>query len=242
MAVRRAVDYPVGPVVSLWRSGVAVAFALAACAGCTGQNLYTTPRSLGDRGGQAVVAPQAVIRRKLPPSTCFVDGVDVCSSREGSPLPLLQAGYRMSLGERGEVGVHGGVDAWGVDGKWNTIRTHHFDLALLGRLSLGSALRTHHEEAKTRPGLLLQVPVLLGLNLGPITLVTSPGYTLVGDDGARLTHALRLGAGLQMRITSGFELMPEASVLHDVHGPLDLDTLTVGLGFLFPNLADHSSP
>ncbi|MBX3219590.1 MAG: hypothetical protein KF795_03655 [Labilithrix sp.] len=163
-------------------------------------------------------------------------------SGEPPPLPLIHAAYRTGIGERGEVGLHGGLDTWGVDGKWNALRTPHFDLALLGRLSLAiRSLRTHRpSEPEARSGLLLHLPILLGIDLGPVTFVASPGYTVVGDAAGRLTHAIRAGAGVQVPVTSGFALMPEASLLHDVYGPTWLDTVTVGLGFIFPNLADSS--
>ena len=231
-----------------WRASLARTCALVACAGCTGQNLYTTPRPLGQQEGQAIVAPQVAFRPKRPPLTnCFVDGADLCATHDASEqppsFPFPHAAYRTGIGERGEVGVHGGLDAWGLDGKWNALRTRYFDLALLGRASLVfRSLRTHRpdEPSRMRSGLLLHVPVLLGVNIGRFTFVASPGYTVVGDAAGRLTHALRVGAGVHIRVTSGFALMPEASILHDVYGPVWLDTVTVGLGFIFPNLADSA--
>ena len=214
-------------------------------AGCTGQNLYTTPRTLGEeQGGQGIVAPQLAFRPKRRVVQCFVDGEDQCAEQEGSPVPLLHAAYRTGIGGRGEVGFHGGADTWGVDGKWNAVRTRYFDIALLGRLSIAIySLRTHRPgKPEARSGMLLHLPVLLGFNLGRFTFVASPGYTVAGDAAGRLTHALRAGAGVQVRVTSGFALMPEASILHDVYGPTWLDTVTVGLGFIFPNLADSSRP
>jgi hypothetical protein len=225
-----------------WRS-LTLACALVTCAGCTGQNLYTTPRTLSEeQGGQVIVAPQAAFRPKRKVTECFVNGEDQCASEEGSPVPLLHGGYRTGIGDRGELGFHGGADAWGVDGKWNAVRTPYVDLALLGRLSVAiNSLRAHRPGTpEARTGLLLHVPVLLGINLGRFTFVASPGYVVAGDAAGRLTHALRAGAGVQVRVASGFALMPEASILHDVYGPAWLDSLTVGLGFIFPNLADTS--
>jgi hypothetical protein len=228
-----------------WGASLTRTCALLACAGCTGQNLYTTPRTLGEQGGQAIVAPQIAFRPTRPRLTdCFEDRCASYDASEKPPqFPVPHAAYRTGIGERGEVGAHGGVDAWGVDGKWNALRTPHFDLALLGRASwVFASLRTHRldEPSRVRSGVLLHIPILLGINVDRFTLVVSPGYTVVGDAAGRLTHALRAGAGVQVRVTSGVALMPEASILHDVYGPVWLDTFTVGLGLIFPNLADSS--
>ncbi len=214
---------------------------LAACVGCTGQNFYTTPRTLGDDRGQAILAPQVVLGPNLAVG-CDDSKPPHCVG-ESSALPLLHAAYRKGVGERGEVGLHGGVDAFGFDAKWNAIRSTYVDLALAGRLSIALySLHAHRLETSTaQSGALLHLPVMLGFNAGSFTFVASPGYTAVGDATGRLTHALRIGAGVQARISSGFALMPEASLLHDVHGPIWLDSVTLGLGFLFPNLPDSST-
>ena len=217
------------------------------CAACTGQNLYTTPRTLPEDRGQVIIAPQIAFRPKRPPMTdCSEDRCARSDTSEKPPqFPVPHAAYRTAIGERGEVGVHGGIDAWGADGKWNALRTATFDLALFARLSyVVASLPTHRrdEPSRAHSGLLLYVPILLGLNLGRFALVASPGYTVVVDAAGRLTHALRAGAGVQVRVTSGFALMPEASILHDVYGPAWLDTVPAGLGFIFPNLAAPSKP
>jgi len=36
--------------------------------------------------------------------------------------------------------------------------------------------------------------------------------------------------------------MPEASILYDVYGPVWLDTVVAGVGFIFPHLAASSPP
>jgi len=67
---------------------------------------------------------------------------------------------------------------------------------------VGRELSSNHrpdEPNRVRSGLLVHLPVLLGINFGRFTFVASPGYTVVLDAAGRLTHALRAGAGVGWR-------------------------------------------
>ncbi len=222
---------------------VTLAQTCLALAGCVSQNFYTTPRTVGARTGQVVVAPQFTVVPECEQADAVRRRTRVCD-RDPSGLPALHVAFRRGIGERGEVAVVGGGDLWGLDAKWNAVRTEYFDLALLARLGYGYDSVTRHDRVGGkwfRDGLFLHVPIMFGLNLGPVTLVASPGYVVVGDTAGQLTHGLRAGAGLQIRFTSGFAIMPEASVMHDVYGPARLDFPKLGLGFIFPNLPGSGS-
>ncbi len=58
----------------------------AACAGCTGQNSYTTPRTLGDDRGQAILAPQVVLGPNLAAACDDSSSASLCGKSSAFPL------------------------------------------------------------------------------------------------------------------------------------------------------------
>jgi hypothetical protein len=222
--------------------GSACAIAVA-CASCTGQSLYTTPRTLRADDAQVILAPEYMAHTRaakpLRP-TGFDDGA------EAPPPPtvtLMHAGLRTGVGERGEVAMHGDLPgSFGVDGKWNAVRTGPFDLAFMARFT-ASGVYTQPVNGPYRDerqgGAFLHLPILLGFNVDRLTFVLSPGsVTLVNPQG-RLTEGVRAGAGVQLRITPRLALHPEVSWMHEVAGPTDMAYAAVGLGIIFVKLPTY---
>lgn len=205
------------------------------CASCTGQSLYTTPRTLSADDVQVILAPEYVTRtRASKPAPPLVD--------PGSEAPppvasgAFHVGLRTGVGERGELGMHGDLPgSFGVDGKWNAIRTAPFDLALMARFTAsGGATQPvdgpYHDKGSV--GAFLHLPVLLGFNVDRLTFVLSPGSVTVASSTGRFTEGVRTGAAVQVRITSRFAIQPEASWMHEIAGPTDMGYAAVGLGFI----------
>jgi hypothetical protein len=212
------------------------------CTACTGQSLYTTPRTAPDDASQWTLAPEAQFRtRHWKPAP----GPDGAAERIPQWAPALVADYRSGVGERGEIGLHAGLaDAFGVDVKWNAVRTEPFDLALMGRVVL-SVAQTQKREGETRDDgaggrVLVHLPLLLGFNAGPVTFVASPGGA-VAVDAHGATLAARIGLGIQFRLAPWFALQPEATWMTDVAGPSDLGVATAGLGILFAHLPRYAA-
>lgn len=225
------------------RVGNACAAGIAvACASCTGQSLYTTPRTLRADDVQVILAPEYVTRtRTAKPGRPSIEGSD-----EPPPPPATGAfhvGLRTGVGERGEVAMHGDLPgSFGVDGKWNAVRTAPFDVALMARITAsGFASQPvngpYHDEGYV--GAFLHLPVLLGFNVDRLTFVLSPGGVTLMNPQGRLTQGVRAGAAVQLRITSRFALHPEASWMHEVAGPTDMGYAALGLGFIFRALPSY---
>jgi hypothetical protein len=221
-----------------WPALIAVA-----CTSCTGQLLYTTPRTLRADDVQVILAPEYMARTRaakpLRP-TGFDDGA------EAPPPPtvtLMHAGLRTGVGERGEVAMHGDLPgSFGVDVKWNVVRTAPFDLALMTRFTVaGLTTQPVNGPYRDQPGAggFLHLPILLGFNVDRLTFVLSPGSATLMNAQGRLTQGVRTGAAVQLRITSRFALQPEASWMHEVAGPTDMAYAAVGLGIIFVKLPSY---
>jgi hypothetical protein len=213
--------------------------ALVACTACTGQSLYTTPRTVADGRAQLIVAPEYGFRTRRVKQE---EGLD--SSALPAGLPALHADLRTGVGARGEVGIHSDlIGAFGIDGKWNAVRTGPFDLAFLLRLTASAQRGPQTTDGPYRDDAslhtFLHLPVLVGFNVNPFTFVLSPGTVTLLDGHGRLTQGLRLGAGVQLRLAPWFAVHPEVSWMREVVGPTDMGFATVGLGFLFANLPAH---
>jgi hypothetical protein len=214
------------------------------CAGCTGHALFTTPRTVTEQTGQTILAPAFSFPTKHRPSNCLESAPTCEDTSLQVQLPGVHAAYRYGIAERVEIGVYGGIDSYGADVKWNAVRTRFFDLALLPRLSVVVlGLRSYRPPPNEYAfsGNILHLPVLLGLNLGPVTLVASPGAAVVLDWLGRFTLAARAGGGVQVRVASWLAIQPEVDFTADVAGPSAVNVATVGIGFAFPT-APYATP
>ncbi|MBX3189426.1 MAG: hypothetical protein KF819_20550 [Labilithrix sp.] len=151
-------------------------------------------------------------------------------------IPRFSASWRTGVGERFEIGMQAGIlSPVGFDVKWNPVRGRTFDLAFMTRGSLSVSLGQRHEgtsEELNSTGVLgvVHLPVLLGLNAGPVTFVGSPGGAIAFDRRGT-TAAVRAGLGIQIRLRRRFAVQPEVTWMSDVKGPTDLGFVTIGLAF-----------
>lgn len=213
------------------------------CASCTGQSLYTTPRTLRADDVQVILAPEymAHTRAEKPlPPTGVDDGAE---SPPPSTVTLMHAALRTGVGERGEVAMHGDLPgSFGVDGKWNAVRTAPFDLAFMARFTV-AGLNTQPVSGpyRDKPGAggFFHLPILLGFNVDRVTFVLSPGVVTLVNAQGHLTQGVRAGAGVQLRFTSRVALQPEVSWMHEVAGPTDMAYAAVGLGIIFLKLPSY---
>ncbi|MBX3199255.1 MAG: hypothetical protein KF894_14075 [Labilithrix sp.] len=208
--------------------------------GCTGQSYYGTPRTTPRGTFHAVIAPE--MRGRLAPRQAN-------SAEEEDPLVPglgLQTAFRYGVHDRVDVGFH--TYAFGVVGgdmKWNFLRSAHVDLGLSPRLSfaLGSTRARERREADVAAGGMFgHMPAMLGINLGPTTLVVSPGGALHVDTYGRATVGWRAGVGVQIRLTKRFALQPEATYMNDLAGPANMEVATAGLGLLIDGLPSYGAP
>ena len=189
---------------------------------------------------QIVRAPEYGFRtRKVKPPDPGTSG-DQNEAPPPSQTFALHSGLRGGAGQRGEVGMYTDLGSFGIDGKWNAIRTVPFDLALLARLAVSftPSQPVHGPYGNATGflgglGTLLHLPVLMGFNVGRLTFVLSPGGATLLDFHGHITQAVRLGGAVQLRIASWFAIQPEGSWMHEVVGPTDMGYATVGLGLLF---------
>ncbi len=187
---------------------------------------------------QWVLAPEYWTRTRAAKSVDPKGSADLMGLARATGA--MHVGFRTGIGEHGEVGLQGDLPgSLGIDGKWNAVRTGPFDLAFLARVTASGMVTqptSGHYADEAGLSTFLHLPVLLGFNVDRVTIVLSPGATTLLNGQGRVTQGVRLGAGVQVRIATGFAVHPEASWMREVAGPTDLGIATVGLGFLFPKL------
>lgn len=218
---------------------------------CTGQSLYTTPRTVGDDRTQWIAAPQIELTTlKNPPKRCTIRQLeedarefraDGCSNTNniGHAVPTAQFTHRIGVSERVEVGIFfpAGI---GADLKWHAIHAGPFDLALIPRASFALfTLRRNRppDQYYGFSGIVMQAPILASLTAGPIAFVVSPGPVEVFDFDGGITHGLRMGFGIQWKILDHFALHPEASLMEEYAGPAELNSVVLGIGIIWKHVA-----
>lgn len=219
--------------LALWlagrgRPGVLGALALLAlCSGCLSPNLYGTPRTT-PRGKIVQIAGVEGVAYK---------DSDIEKGKKWSGFPYVP-GYQLRYGLKDDLDVgfqFSGASSLGANLKINPVRTRRFDLAFEPGVQVAAL-----------PAPLLatffQVPALLGFNFGEsVSLMLSPGVlasiTRTSDDILwwRNGFWLRAGGGLNFRVTHGFAIQPEVTVLRLLgsSGPV---ILMPGVGFSYGGL------
>lgn len=237
-----------------------VATALAAPSlGCASPNLYTTPRAIAKGKNAFVVAPElvALSYRERP-------GAPRAQVARAAPaVPVIAA--REAITDRVDVGLRlANVTSLGVDAKVELLRGPVLDVAITPSAMLlrpppilpgDGAISLDTKQQFLAGGASFGLPLLVGINLGRVTLLTSPGIghglaylRIVDTEQPTALRAalfdtgllLRLGLGLQARITDRFALQPEMTALRSVRsdGPLQV---SLGLAMIFGQSA-HAPP
>ncbi|HSN97885.1 MAG TPA: hypothetical protein VLS89_06290 [Candidatus Nanopelagicales bacterium] len=211
--------------------------ALAALAtglcGCPNPNSYGTPRT---------VAPGELSH------SVAVEGFGYTNEGDGGFLPTLPS-YQLRIGATDfmDVGVQvRNLTSLGVDVKLNPVRGV-FDLAV----DPGAQYFFVTSGDATVHVAYLHAPLMLGLNPSDwFSVVLTPGFTygIIGgsfDNGSESASQtvdgaiLRGGLGLNFRISDGFAIHPEGTVMKMLEG--DGLVYNVGIGFNFgalPSFAD----
>lgn len=194
--------------------------------GCPSPNTYATPRT---------VEPGEVAH-----STALevVDFTEEGGGGGGIVNPLVYT-MRVGVADRVDLGLRlSAMLSAGADVKWNPIRGP-VDVAL----NPGFQLVPGHSNESPTSGY-VHVPLLVGLNFSrSSSLILAPGITRgVGEpwlsSGWEQPSVIadrtfmRLGAGWNQRVTDGFAIQPEVTILKTFASP-EITTYTVGLGFNF---------
>jgi hypothetical protein len=193
---------------------------MASCAGgCYSPSLYHTPRTL-PRGQLAVtvaIEPAAIVEADH-------NGRVVVASK---PLPAVLAVVRYGLAHRVETSLSYGPNSPRTGAlalKVQVVRSPYLDVALLPRVASGLVSRFTNpfgapcEGAYCNATFVLEpsLSALLGVNLGPTTIVVAPGVvrTIVPN----LRPSYRLSVGVQWRFSKVFALHPEVTYMPEPYG------------------------
>ncbi|MDB4935749.1 MAG: hypothetical protein JWP87_2721, partial [Labilithrix sp.] len=85
---------------------------------------------------QVILAPEYMAHTRAAKPLRPTGGDDGAETPPPPTLGGMHAGLRTGVGERGEVAMHGDLPgSFGVDGKWNAVRTGPFDLAFMARFT-----------------------------------------------------------------------------------------------------------
>ena len=214
---------------------------------CPNPNTYSTPRTAGSGRVNHSIAAEAW-------GFGFTDSATnttVSTTLPTAPTYTVHVG----LGDQFELGARiANMSSIGGDLKWNPIRSRTFDAAIdpgFQFFRIGTSDSTGNSASISAT--YIHLPVLLGLNLSKsVTLVASPGVaigiisgsvtdsTSNRDSASATTGPLaRFGVGADFRLTQGFALHPEVTLLHSFRdGATNL--YMFGLGFNFGSLPSYN--
>jgi hypothetical protein len=231
------------------RAGVLVVFAVFV-AGCPNPNTYGVPRTTPPGKVSHSLALEAF---NVSAVTARSTGGRVQTERNSATFPHLPSYLlRIGLDDRVDLGLRvANLSTLGADVKWNFIRTSAFDLAVdpgvqLAYYSLNAA-GTNASGSESIFLYNLHAPLLFGINAGDVTFVPSAGVMFGGTSQnvttttdrdatdtaiGTQTFYLRAGLGVNVRVSRGFALHPEVTVLRGftVIEPM---FVTFGVGFNF---------
>lgn len=241
------------------RARIAAACVVAATsiflAGCPNPQTYGVPRttpagkishSISLEGLNASVLQQ--------PSSITAGGTQPERERGSSTVPTLPSYMmRIGLGDRLDLGLRVvNLSSFGIDLKWNFLRTQAFDMAIAPHPQLAyytvlsTSLFLYH----------LHLPILFGINVSDsVSLVPSIGATYTGvstdivnrNDASTRDSAItaqtlyaRAGFGVNIRASKSFAVHPEATVLRGFT-ILEPMFITFGVGFNFGALPRYGA-
>jgi hypothetical protein len=215
-------------------------------AGCPNPNTYATPRTAGSGHINHSIAIESW-------GFSFKDsaGNTVSATLPTAPTYSLHVG----IGDQFEIGARiANMSSLGGDLKWNPIRSRVFDAAIDPSFQYFQLSTTTGSGGDTSFSVTyFHVPVLLGLNLSKsVTLVATPGVSYglasastntTSSDRAQAsgtTGALaRFGVGASFRVTNGFALHPEITLLHSFRSET-ANLYMIGLGFNFGGMPSYA--
>jgi hypothetical protein len=189
---------------------------LFAASGCISMNTFETPRTL-DAG-------------ELSHSISLTSYVDPDRVR---PVPMPAYSLQIGVADRFDIGIQAATPGrLRVGAKYNPVRTEWFDAAI----ALGGWIGfVPHEVGNDDHNLMLgaDLPILLGINLGPASIIPFAGPGVVYSPNGQIAGwTVRTGLGVGIEVASGVRLHPEVSTTIDpVRGePIDY---AFGMGVVF---------
>jgi hypothetical protein len=222
--------------------------------GCPNPNTYATPRTAGS----------GRINHSIAIESWGFSFKDSAGGTVSATLPTLPTySLHIGLGEEFEIGGRiANMSSLGADLKWNPIRSRGFDAAIDPSFQYFQISTSDGSGTDTALSVsYFHLPVLLGFNLAKsVTLVATPGvsYGLASasasanssdrSQASGTTGALaRFGIGASFRISPGFALHPEVTLLHSFRtGSVNLYMFGLGFNFggmpSYADLEDSSGP
>lgn len=219
--------------------------------GCPNPNIYGTPRTTPKGKVSHTIAAETVGYR-VDLNEDYEDYEEVENSFEqGFTMPTLPTYIlRVGIAERLDFGFRAAnvASSLGFDFKWNLVRSPVFDVALDPMVQWAFALDITH----------VHFPVLLGINASEsFSVVLTPGIVYgysdeLEDIDTDLSRVLatdgfsaRMGVGFNVRISQGFAIQPEVTLIRSIqdHPDSEFDSVLMyvfGVGFNLANLPDFS--
>jgi hypothetical protein len=197
-----------------------IGIALGPCfLSCYSPSLYQTPRTL-PRGQLAVavaIEPAAIVEAGQ-------NGRVVVATK---PLPAVLAVMRYGLAHRIETSLSYGPNSPRTGAlalKLQVVRTPYVDVAILPRLTGGFVSRFNNPFGPPCDGAYCNARfvfepsliAMLGVNIGPTTVVVAPGVVRAIVPSVRPSY--RLTIGVQWRLSKLFALHPEVTYMPEPFG------------------------
>lgn len=224
-------------------AGAAGAALAVLCSGCPDPNIYGTPRTTPPGKLSQVAAVQFGRYQFGDPKQDPDESEDTTT--------ILPPTYQVRLGvlDTVDVGVHLALlSSLGADVKWNFVKTDSFDMAI------DPGLQAWYSDScspggRSRGQLFGYLPLVFGVNASDVvTLVPTAGIaygcmssppTRFGSDAAAARGlVMRVGFGLDVRLTPRFGFHPELTYLRylGLDSQPTLSWVALGLGFNFGSL------
>ncbi len=225
--------------------------------GCPNPNVYGTPRTTPVGKVSHTVAAEA-FGIAFDSETIDPNTGEVTKERVTATVPMPPT-YQIRVGVADRVDVAGRISnmsSIGGDVKWNFYRTPAFDAAIAPGFQWFSVSTSAGDSSASTNVVYVNGPLLLGLNVSEeVSFVLTPGVTysisdtvVDADDASSgaTAHGIwgRAGFGINFRLTEGFAMQPEVTLMKNLSDDEVGSLLYVmGLGFNFgrlPSFADDA--
>jgi hypothetical protein len=221
---------------------------LVTLTGCPNPNIYGTPRT----------TPAGKISHSVA-----VEAIGFKSDTTSGTFPTAPTyTFRIGATDNLDIGVRvGNSSTLGVDGKFNFLKSHSFDMAVAPGAQVfyfsASSSSGTSSTSSTVAGTYLHLPLLFGVNLGQsATIMPTAGimYGIAsgssstsdssGNDSVKASSNTgiigRFGLGVNLRVTDGFAMQPEFTLMKPFKDGASGYLYLAGLGFNFGALPSYA--
>ncbi len=244
------------------RTALSVAGLAVLLTSCLNPSSYGTPRTIPVGKVQQALSWEYFSYRRVPAAAVTLAGADpyydAHSGITADNMPAFPSfGLRYGLGERLDIGFRiANSTSLGSDLKWNFFRSDVLDLALDPGFQTFLLSDTFDAGRTLSPHFLLMSPLSLGINASPeFSIVPSLGLAYGFNPGRPSSNGtfeevstidasfLQAGIGLDFRVTDGFAIHPEISMLRSLASENDsrVTWYTFGVGFKWGALPDYGA-